>query len=186
MTTAVLTDQLAGLTPGTWTVDPAHSRVGFVARHLMISKVRGNFGRFSGTVEIDPDPTRSSLHAEVDTASVGTGDESRDAHLRSADFFDVEAYPTMSLRSTAVRADGDRLTLAGELTIKDVTAPVELALEFDGVETDPWGGTRAGFSAVAEVNRRDFGLEWNVALDSGGMLVGEKVRIELDVELVRA
>jgi polyisoprenoid-binding protein YceI len=186
MSTATLTDQLQALIPGTWNVDVSHSRVGFVARHLMISKVRGHFGRFSGSVEIDPDPLRSSVHAEVETASVETGDDARDAHLRNGDFFDVERYPTLSFQSTGVRLDGDDLRLVGDLTVKDVTRPVELAREFDGVESDPWGGTRAGFTATTEINRRDFGLEWNVALDSGGMLVGEKVKIELEVELVKA
>lgn len=186
MSTATLTDRFQALTPGTWTVDASHSRAGFVARHLMISKVRGHFARFSGSVEIDPDPLRSSVQADVETASVETGDEGRDAHLRNADFFDVEHHPVLSFRSTGIRLDGDHVRLVGDLTVKDVTRPVEFALEFDGVESDPWGGTRAGFTATTEINRRDFGLEWNVALDSGGMLVGEKVRIELEVELVKA
>jgi polyisoprenoid-binding protein YceI len=174
------------LTPGVWNVDPAHSTVGFVARHLMISKVRGRFRTFSGTIHIADDPLQSSVEATVDLASVDTGDAARDEHLRSADFFSVDPHPTMTFRSTSVRQEGDHYVLAGDLTIRDVTRPVEFELEFDGVSQDPWGNTRAGFTAEAEVNRKDWGLEWNVALETGGVLVGDKVKILLEIEAIKA
>ncbi len=174
------------LSPGTWTVDPSHSVVGFTARHLMISKVRGRFASFSGSLTITDDPLSSSVSAIVDLASVSTGDDSRDAHLRGADFFDVEQFPTMTFTSTGIKDERGELVLFGDLTIKDVTRQVAFELEFNGVTTDPWGGTRVGFNAETEVNRRDWGLEWNVALDTGGVLVGEKVKIQLDIEAVKA
>ncbi len=177
---------LNALTAGTWTVDPSHSRVGFVGRHLMISKVRGNFAKFEGTIEVGVDPLQSTLSATVDIGSIVTGDEGRDGHLKGADFFDAEHFPTMTLVSTGIKADGDDFTLLADLTIKGVTVPVEFDLEFDGVSADPWGGTRAGFTAETEVNRKNWGLEWNVALETGGVLVGENVKIQLEIEAVKA
>lgn len=174
------------LTPGTWNVDPAHSSVGFVARHLMISKVRGTFRSFTGAITVAPDPLASHVEAAVDLASVTTGDDGRDAHLRGSDFFDVEQHPTMTFSSTAVRRDGDGFLLVGYLTIKGVTRPVAFDLEFDGVTADPWGNLKAGFSASTEINRKDWGLGWNVALEAGGVLLGEKVKIVLDIQAVRA
>jgi len=174
------------LTPGTWNIDPSHSSVNFMVRHLMVSKVRGRFGAFTGTVTIGEDQLASSVVASVEMASVSTDDNGRDAQLRTSDFFDVERFPTMTFASTAVRGDGDDYVLVGDLTIKGVTKSVELELEFDGVSADPWGGTRAGFSAEGEIDRRDFGLEWNMALDTGGLLVGEKVKISLDIQAVKA
>lgn len=180
------TGPLAGLTPGTWQVDPSHSHVSFVARHLVVAKVRGQFGTFTGSVTIAADPLQSSVEASVDTVSVTTGDDGRDAHLRSADFFDVEQHPTMTLVSRRIEADGDDYLLHADLTIKGVTRPVVFDLEFEGVAADPWGNTKAVFSANAEINRKDWGLEWNVALETGGVLVGEKVKIQLDIEAVKA
>jgi polyisoprenoid-binding protein YceI len=174
------------LTPGTWNIDEAPTSVGFTARHLMITKVRGRFTSVSGSVTIAEDRLASSTEVTIDLASVDTGDSGRDAHLRGADFFDVDSDPTMIFRSTEVRADGGNFVLLGDLTIKGVTRPVELEVEFDGVGPDPWGGTRAGFSAEGQINRKDWGLEWNVALESGGVLVSDKVKLHLDVELVRA
>jgi polyisoprenoid-binding protein YceI len=174
------------LTPGTWNIDPVHSSVNFVVRHLMVSKVRGKFGTFTGTVTIDDNRLASSVTANVDMASVSTGDDGRDAHLRNSDFFDIEQYPTMTFTSTSVRPDGSDYILVGDLTIKGVTKQVEFELEFDGVSPDPWGGTRAGFSAEGEIDRRDFGLEWNMALDTGALMVGEKVKIALDIQAVKA
>jgi polyisoprenoid-binding protein YceI len=174
------------LTPGTWTIDPAHTTVGFTARHLMITKVRGRFGVVEGTATIDDDRLLSHVRASIDVASVGTGDSGRDEHLRSADFFGVATHPTMFFTSTGVKEDGGEFLLFGDLTIKGVTRPVELDLEFDGVTGDPWGATRAGFTAEGELNRKDWGLEWNVALESGGVLVSEKIKLHLDVELVKA
>lgn len=174
------------LTPGTWTIDPSHTTVGFTGRHLMITKVRGRFGAVEGAVTVPEDRLASTVSATIEMTSIETGDEARDGHLRSADFFDVENFPTMTYVSTGVTQDGDDFRLIGDLTIKGVTKPVELELEFDGVSGDPWGGTRAGFTAKGEINRKDWGLEWNVALETGGVLVGEKIKIELDVEVLAA
>ncbi len=174
------------LISGTWNVDPSHSRIGFVGRHLMISKVRGNFATFTGVIEIAPDPLHSTLSATVELASIVTGDETRDGHLKGEDFFDVANHPTMTFVSTGVKEKGNDYALLGDLTIKGATLPVEFDLEFEGVSADPWGGTRAGFTAETEINRKDWGLEWNVALEAGGVLVGEKVKIQLEIEAVKA
>jgi polyisoprenoid-binding protein YceI len=167
---------------GTWQIDPSHSAVTFSVRHLMVSKVRGRFGSFTGTITVGDDLASSSVTASVDTASVDTNDEARDQHLRSGDFFDVERFPAMTFRSTSIEEDGDGYRLTGELTIKDVTRPVVFDVEFGGVSQDPWGNTKAGFDAKTTVNRKDFGLEWNAPLETGGVLLGDKVTIELDVE----
>jgi len=180
------TTNLSALTPGVWNVDVSHSSANFVVRHLMVSKVRGRFTDFAATIDIGEDPLQSSVQAVLQTASITTNDDQRDGHLKSPDFLDVETYPAITFRSTSVRRDGDDFVVAGDLTIKDVTRPIELELEFDGVSPDPWGGTRAGFSASAELNRKDFGMEWNVALEAGGFLVGEKVKLQLDIEAVKA
>ena len=177
---------LEDLTPGVWNVDTAHSSIGFIARHLMVSKVRGRFATFTGTLTIADDPLASSVSATADITSITTGDETRDGHLKSADFFDAENFPAMSLVSTGIGKDGSDFVLHTNLTIKGVTKPVDFELEFEGVNGDPWGGTRAGFSAEAEINRKDWGLEWNVALETGGVLVGEKVKIQLDIEAVKS
>lgn len=177
---------LDDLTPGTWTIDPSHTTLGFVARHLVVAKVRGRFGAVTGDITIAENHLASSVTASIEMASVDTGDAGRDEHLRGADFFDVEQFPTMTFTSTKVTGDGSDYTLTGDLTIKGVTKPVTLDLEFDGVSGDPWGGTRAGFTATGEIDRREWGLEWNVALDTGGMLVGEKIKLQLDIEAVRA
>ena len=183
--TASLTG-LAALTPGTWTVDPSHSHIGFVARHLVVAKVRGSFAAFTGTLTIADQPLASKVEATVDVASITTGDDGRDAHLKGADFFDIEQFPSWSLVSTAIRPDDDDYVLVADLTIKGVTKSVEFELEFDGVEKDPWGNTKAGFTAETEISRKDFGLEWNVVLETGGALVGDKVKIQLDIEAVKA
>jgi polyisoprenoid-binding protein YceI len=179
---------LSDLTPGVWTIDAAHTTVGFTARHLMITKVRGRFGAVSGSLLIDEDPLRSSVRASIDMASVETGDESRDGHLRSPDFFDVESHPTMIFASTEIRGSdrGAEFVLVGDLTIKGVTRSIQLDLEFEGVNPDPWGGTRVGFTAEGEIDRREFGLDFQVALDNGSLLVSEKIKIQLDVQAVRA
>ena len=173
---------LSDLTPGTWNVDASHSELGFVARHLMVTKVRGQFKDFDASVNVGTRFEDSLVQATVQLASVETGSADRDGHLKSADFFDVENNPVMTFRSTKVTSN----TLEGDLTIKGVTRPVVFDLDFNGVSKDPWGGTRAGFEAKTEINRKDFGLEWNVAIEGGGVLVGEKVRINLDVQLVQA
>ena len=175
---------LPGLTTGTWTIDPSHSEVGFVVRHMMVSKVKGRFGKVTGTITVAENVLESSVVAEVEAASIDTRDENRDNHLRSADFFDVETYPSWSFRSTGIRADGDDFLLDGELTIKGETRPVTFALEFNGASANPLaeGKPTAGFSAETEISRKDFGLEWNVALETGGVLVGDKVKIVLEIE----
>lgn len=170
---------LSALTPGTWVIDPTHTKVGFTARHLMVSKVRGTFDDLAGTVSVADDIAASQVEVVIKTASIDTGVADRDGHLRSADFFDAENHPDMTFRSTAF--DGERLT--GDLTIKGVSRPVTLEVEFNGVVQDPWGNTKAGFEASGELNRTDWGLTWNAALEAGGVLVSEKITLVLDVEL---
>ncbi len=177
---------LKALTPGTWTIDTSHSNVGFTARHLMVAKVRGNFTDFNGSITVGDDPLKSTVEATVFATSVNTGDEARDAHLRNADFFDVDHHKEWTFVSTGISPAGDDFVLHADLTIKGVTKPVDFALEFDGVVNDPWGNTKAGFTAETEINRKDFGLEWNVALETGGVLVGEKVKIVLEIEALKA
>jgi polyisoprenoid-binding protein YceI len=170
---------------GTWAIDPSHTHAGFSVRHLMVSKVRGRFAAVSGTVTIAEDPLDSHVEVAIDTASIDTRDEQRDAHLRSPDFFDVENYPTMTYRSTAVRPAGKgRWLVEGELTLHGVTRSVPLEVTFEGAGSDPWGGVRAGFSARAEIDREDFNLTWNQVLETGGIAVGKKVAIDLEVEAV--
>lgn len=173
---------LSDLTAGTWNVDAAHSEVGFTARHLMVSKVRGQFKDFAAVVTVAQPFEQSTVEATVQLASIDTNSADRDTHLRSADFFDVENNPAMTFKSTKVTND----SLEGDLTIKGITKAVSFDLDFGGISADPWGGTRAGFEATTEFNRKDFDLTWNVAVEGGGVLVGEKVKITLDVELVRA
>jgi polyisoprenoid-binding protein YceI len=170
---------------GTYAIDASHSRVGFVARHLVVAKSRGEFSSFRGSVTIGDDPLQSSVDVEIDIASVDTRDAKRDEHLRSDDFFAAEHFPTMHYRSTGVAlGNKGRYVVSGELTVKGVTRPVDLLVEFDGGITDPWGGSRAVFNASAEVNREDFGLTWNQALEGGGVLVGKTVTIEIEAEAV--
>jgi polyisoprenoid-binding protein YceI len=170
---------------GTWTLDPAHTDVTFTARHLMVTKVRGRFPIAGGAVTIAENPLDSSVEATIDVARVDSGDPGRDEHLRSADFFDVEHHPTVAFRSTKVERAGDgAYRLIGDLTIKDVTRPVTLDLEYLGTISSPWGDQRAGFSATTEVSRKAWGLEWNVALEAGGVVVGDKVRLSIDAEAV--
>lgn len=174
------------LTPGAWNVDASHSRVGFVARHLMIAKTRGHFNSFSGVVTVPEDRLQTTVEATVDIASIDTADANRDGHLKTGDFFDAEKFPTMTFKSTKVEPDGGDYKLTGDLTLHGVTKSVTFELEFDGVSKDPWGGTRAGFSASADINRKDWGLEYNAVLETGGVLIGDKVKIELEIELVKA
>jgi polyisoprenoid-binding protein YceI len=186
---AVAARQVQGRTvpvAGTWTVDPAHSSFEFVARHMM-AKARGRFTKFTANVEIAEQPEQSSAQIELDVNTVTTGDDRRDGHLRTSDFFHVEKYPKITFRSTAVRpaAAENHWQLDGELTILDVTRPVTFDLEFHGADQDPWGGQRAAFSATTEVNRGDWGLNWNAPLETGGFLLSKNVRLEVDVELVK-
>jgi polyisoprenoid-binding protein YceI len=170
---------------GTWELDPAHTSINFSVRHMMVSKVRGHFKTFSGTIIIAEDHLASSVTVAVDAASINTGDETRDTHLRSPDFLEVEKYPNMTFASTSVREVGDDdYEIDGSLTIRDVTRPATLKGTFTGIQKDPWGGTRLGFEATTEFSRKDFGLEWNVALETGGFVVGDKVKGEIEVEAV--
>ena len=170
---------------GTYEIDPSHSAVEFVVRHLGLAKVRGRFNEFEGTIVIGTDPLGSRVDAVVNAATIDTRDQKRDEHLRSADFLDVEHHPRLEFHSTGVRQKGPGFQVEGDLTIRGTARPVTLDLEVEGVATDPWGGTRAGFSATTEVDREQFGLTWNQALESGGWLVGKRVRIELSCEAVK-
>ncbi len=171
---------------GTWNLDPAHTTVGFSARHLMAAKVRGSFKKFSGTVTIGETLGESSVEVTIDAASIDTGVEDRDNHLRSADFLDVETYPTLEFVSTAVREKGDGYQVDGDLTIRGTTNPVTLALDYHGLVTDPWGNDKALFSASTEIDRETWGLTWNQALEAGGWLVGKKVKIEIEAQAAKA
>jgi polyisoprenoid-binding protein YceI len=175
---------IPGLVAGTWTIDPSHSEVSFSVRHLMVSKVRGTFTTFAGAITVGENPVDSAVEVSIDVNSIDTRDVNRDTHLRSADFFEVEKFPTINYRSTGVRVEGDRFAVDGELSLHGVTKPVSLALEFNGVAGDPWGGTRAGFSAQTEISRDDFGVDISMPLDGGGVVVGDKVKVYLEVEAV--
>lgn len=171
-----------------WNIDPSHSAIHFSVRHMVVSKTRGRFTRWGGQISFDPqDPALSTVQVTIEPASLDTADAQRDAHLRSPDFFDVEKFPEASFRSTTVQdLGGGKLRVAGELTIRGVTKPVVLQAVYEGSGKDPWGGERAGFTASATIDRREFGLEWNKALETGGVLVGEKVELTLEVEAVKA
>lgn len=172
----------------TWQIDAAHTDVGFAVKHMMISTVKGRFADLSGTITMDEtDPARSSVEVTINAASVDTRQEQRDAHLRSADFFDVENYPTLTFRSRRVESVGNgEFRVVGDLTIRGVTREVVLEAADEGRGKDPWGNERAGFSAKTVVDRRDFGLTWNAALETGGILVGNDIRIVLEVEALKA
>jgi polyisoprenoid-binding protein YceI len=174
----------AGLTTGTWAIDAAHSHVEFTARHLMVSKVRGRFGTFAGQIVVADDPAASSVAVTIDPASVDTNEPKRDEHLRTNDFFAIADHPQWSFTSTAIRADGDDWVVTGDLTMRGVTRSVDLEVEFNGVAKDPWGGTRAGFSAQVELSRKDWGIDFNAALETGGVVVGDKIKINLEIEAV--
>lgn len=177
---------LSDLTPGTWTADAAHSHVGFTVRHMVVSKVRGSFDKFEATLTVADDPLQSSVEATIYLDSINTGDEGRDGHVKGGDFFDIEQFPTMEFKSTGIRPNGSDYFLDGELTIKGITKPVTLELEFNGVTKDPWGGTRAGFSAEGEVNRGDYGISYNAVLETGGVLIGEKLKVAIEIEAVKS
>ena len=176
------------MTTTKWNIDPAHSGLNFSVRHMVVSKVRGRFAKFSGALSVDEeDVTRSVVEATIDAGSIDTGTPERDAHLRSPDFFDVEKFPELRFRSTRIEKLGDdRYRVIGELTIRDVAREVSLDVESGGRAKDPWGNERVGFVAKAALDRKDFGLGWNQVLEAGGVLVGDRVDIELDVQGVRA
>lgn len=174
-----------GLTPGVWTLDMSHSEIGFTVRHAGISKVRGRFNEASAEARLGASLAEASLHATVKTASFDSGDANRDGHVRGPDFFGVEEHPEMTFRATSIRGDGEDYVLTGDLTIRGITKPVDLEVEYTGVAVDPYGATRAGFSAEAEISRKDFGLTWNAALAAGGLLVGDKVKINVEAAMVK-
>ena len=183
--TGTASDRIPGYVAGRWALDPAHSSVSFSVRHLMVSKVRGQFDDFDAEIVTGADPLASSVSATVDLSSIDTGNADRDAHIRSADFFDVDTHPTLSFRSTGVRPDGDDFVVDGELSLHGVTRPVSLKLEVNGFQhASPFGDVRAGFSASTEINRKDYGIEFNMPLEGGGVVVGDKVQIALEIEAI--
>ena len=188
MSTATATRTVDGIEipqPGTWVVDPSHSSIEVVARHMMISKVRGRFAAFSGSIVVAERPENSSVEFVIDAASIHTADERRDAHLRNSDFLETDKYPEITFRSTSVRAAGKNghWSVTGDLTVRDVTRPVTLDVELEGVGS-AYGGPRAVFSADIEIDREEFGLTWNMALETGGVLVGRQLKIELNIQAV--
>lgn len=182
--TQTLTETIPGYVAGTWTIDTLHSEVGFSVRHMMVSKVRGKFTKFAGQLVTADSLLGSSVTAEIDLASIDTGSEQRDGHLRSPDFFDTDNHPRMTYRSTGLRSDGADYVLDGELTLKGVTRSVPLKLEVNGFGPDAYGGVRAGFTATGQINRADFGVTWNAAIEGGGVVVADKVDLHLEIEAV--
>lgn len=173
----------------TYTIDPSHSRIGFAGRHMVFTKVRGQFTDFTATVEVpdDKDATQAKVTASIKTASVDSGNEQRDGHLRSGDFFDAEQYPEMTFTSTSVRSLGDNThEVTGDLTIRGTTRPITLRTTVEGPLQDPWGNERYGVEAKAKINRKDWGLNWNLALEAGGVLVSEDIEIEIEAAFVRS
>jgi polyisoprenoid-binding protein YceI len=175
---------IPGYIAGTWAIDPVHSEVSFVVRHMAVSKVRGRFDKFEGTIVTGEDPLASSVNATIDATSISTGQEQRDAHIRGADFFHSDEHPTFTFTSTGVKPDGDDFLLDGDLTIRGTTQPVTFKLEVGGFGPDAFGGTRAGFSATTAINRHDFGVSFNGPIPGvpGGVIVSDKVTIHLEIE----
>lgn len=173
---------------GTWTIDASHTRIGFTARHAMVTKVRGSFTEFAGTANLDAEnPGASAVDLTIEVPSIDTGNSQRDEHLRTNDFFDAETYPQIRFVSTGVeQVDGENYRLVGDLTIKDVTKSVAVDFEFTGLAVDPWGNQRAGFEGRATINRKDWGVNFNAALEAGGVLVSEKIGLEFDVSAIRS
>ncbi|HTZ43264.1 MAG TPA: YceI family protein [Jatrophihabitans sp.] len=178
------TTTIPGYVAGTWQIDPTHSDVSFSVRHMMVSKVKGRFGSFSGSIVTAADPLASTVTAEIDASSIDTNQEQRDAHIKSADFFEVEKYPAITFASTAVEAAGDDYLVRGDLTIKGTTKNVPLKLELNGFGPDAYGGTRAGFTATTEISRKEFGVDIDMPMDGGGVVVGDKITITLEIEAV--
>lgn len=171
---------------GTYNIDPTHTEIGFTARHAMVTKVRGNFAEFTGSASTKENLEDAAINVEIDVASIDTGNADRDGHLRTSDFFEVDKFPKITFNSTAVEANGeDGLKVTGDLTIKDVTKSVTIDFDFNGEVTDPWGMSRIGFEGATTINRKDFGLTWQTALDGGGVLVSEKITLNFDVSAVK-
>jgi polyisoprenoid-binding protein YceI len=186
MTTSTATRQLDQII-GSYTLDPAHTRIGFVARHAMVTKVRGSFNEFEGTADLpSEDPSTWSTRLSIQTASIDTRNEQRDAHLRSNDFLAMDEFPTITFASTRVeRVDDTTLRVTGDLTVRGVTRPVTVDFEYQGAATDPFGNSRIGFEGSVAISRKDFGITWNAALETGGVLVGDKVVLEFEVSAIR-
>jgi polyisoprenoid-binding protein YceI len=180
------TAAIPGYIAGTWNLDAVHSDVSFSVRHMMVSKVRGRFATVEATIVTAEDPSQSSVTADIDLSSISTANEQRDAHIRSSDFFDVEKHPKMTYRSTSVSQHGDHWNVDGELTLHGVTKPVTLSVEVNGFTGDPFGGKRAGFSATTEISRSDFGIDLSMPMDGGGVVVGDKISVQLEIEAVLA
>ena len=186
MTATTTETGIPGYEAATWTIDPVHSEVGFSVRHMMVSKVRGRFTTFSGQIVTADDPTQSSVTAEIDLSSISTGQEQRDEHIKSADFFEVETYPTMTYSSTGIKIEDGEYVLEGDLTLKGVTRSVPLKLELQGFGPDAYGGYRAGFTATGEINRRDFNVNFSAPMANGGVVVSDKIQLQLEIEAVKA
>jgi polyisoprenoid-binding protein YceI len=183
---AAPTTSTSTTSPSLWQVDPSHSLVEFSVRHMMISTVKGRFTGISGTiVDVADDPSKSSVEVEIDPASISTADERRDGHLRSADFFDVDQFPKITFKSTRIEGSREEFKLTGDLTIRDQTRPVTLDVSFNGSGTNPYGKEVAGFSGEAKLNRKDFGLNWNVALETGGVLVSDHFKLSIELQAVK-
>jgi polyisoprenoid-binding protein YceI len=176
--------RIPGYVAGSWKIDPVHTEIGFSVRHMMVSKVRGKFTSYTAGLTTSHNPLESHAEAEIDLSSITTGIEQRDNHLRSSDFFDVETSPKMTFVSTGIRPNGDDFLVDGELTIRGITKPITLTVEIGGFGPDPYGGYRAGFSARTEINRRDWGVNWNSAIEGGGVVVSDKVTLLLEVEAI--
>jgi polyisoprenoid-binding protein YceI len=186
MTIATTTQETAVPTTETWAIDPAHTQVGFAVKHLMITNVKGRFREVSGSIRLDPTTMKPEVDVSIGAASITTGDDKRDAHLASADFLHADKFPVIQFRGRRVEGDLDaRFALHGDLLIRGVTRPVTVSVVNEGRVTDPWGNERVGYTASASINRKDFGLEWNMALEAGGVLVGDEVKITIETELVR-
>ncbi len=171
---------------GTWEIDPVHSTIGFAAKHAMVATTRGRFESYTGGATIDAEhPENSTVWVDMDAASVSTGNEQRDGHLRSTDFFAAEAHPRITFRSTAVKPDGDEIVTTGDLTVAGVTHPVEVRWEFGGLSKDPYGNIRAGFEGTGTLNRKDWGLVWNAAIETGGFLVSDKIKLVLEIAAIK-
>jgi polyisoprenoid-binding protein YceI len=186
MTAPATETSIPGYQAATWNIDPVHSEVGFSVRHMMVSKVRGRFTNFSGQLVTGADPLQSSVTAEIDLTSINTGQEQRDQHIQSADFFEVETYPTMTYKSTGIRVEDGEYILDGDLTLKGVTKNVPLRLELQGFGEDAYGGYRAGFTATGELNRRDFNVNFSAPMQNGGVVVADKIQLHLEIEAVKA
>lgn len=171
---------------GTWDIDPTHTTVGFAVRHAMVSTVRGSFGSFTGGATIDAEnPEQSTAWLDIDPRTITTNNEMRDGHLQGGDFFEVEAHPAITFRSTGAKVDGDQLVMTGDLTIKGISNSVDIVWDFGGLAKDPWGNTKAGFEGSATINRKDWGLTYNAALETGGVLIADKVKLVIEVEAAK-